>query len=186
VRLFVAVNLPDSEKQRLAEVLGELRQAGLPFRWVEPESLHITLKFLGQVTEPQRGLLTAALAGAAAGIPCFDVEIGGFGAFPTMSKPNIVWVAAAAAPMLMELEQRVDARTQPLGFPREARPFHPHITIGRLKKSGARVESGPLDRMLASLVYKSVIRVESLDLMRSHTDSRGARYERIERHGLSD
>jgi RNA 2',3'-cyclic 3'-phosphodiesterase len=186
VRLFVAVNLPDSEKQTLAEILSELQELALPFRWVEPDSLHITLKFLGQVSGAQRIGLTDALAAAVAGIPPFDVGIGGFGVFPKKNKPNIIWVATTAPPQLLELQQHVETRTEPLGFPREARPFHPHITIGRAKKQGARVDSAQLDRILASLVYKSIFRVESLDLMRSHTDARGARYERIERHGLSD
>jgi RNA 2',3'-cyclic 3'-phosphodiesterase len=185
VRLFVAVNLPEAEKHQLGKVLDNLRQTTLPVRWVEPDSLHITLKFLGTVPETERPPLTRALERAVQGVAPFDVGLTGFGTFPGRGRPNIFWIGASARAVLAELQERVEEQTALLGFPREARPFHPHITIGRLKKDAVSPDAGLVDRILASLVYKSVVRVDSVDLMRSHIDSRGARYERIERHGLS-
>jgi RNA 2',3'-cyclic 3'-phosphodiesterase len=185
VRLFVAVNLPDAEKHQLGKVLDNLRQSPLPVRWVEPDSLHITLKFLGTVSETQRPALTDALDRAVDGIAPFDVGLAGFGTFPARGRPNIFWIGASARARLAELQERVEEETVPLGFAREARLFQPHLTIGRLKKDAVAPDAGLVDRILDSLVYKSVVKVDSVDLMRSHMDSRGARYERIERHGLS-
>ena len=185
MRLFVAVNLPEAEKHQLGKVLDNLRQTTLPVRWVEPDSLHITLKVLGAVSETQRTALTGALDRAVKGSAPFDVGLTGFGTFPGRGRPNIFWIGASARAVFAELQECVEQETAPLGFPREARLFHPHITIGRLRKDSVSPDAGLVDRILASLVYKSVVRVDSVDLMRSHMDSRGARYERIERHGLS-
>jgi RNA 2',3'-cyclic 3'-phosphodiesterase len=185
VRLFVAVNLPEAEKYQLDKVLDNLRQTTLPVRWVEPDSLHITLKFLGAVSETQRPALTHALSRAVKGIAPFDVGLTGFGTFPARGKPNIFWIGASARPVFAEVQERVDEETASIGFAREARLFQPHLTIGRLRIDAVAPAAGLVDRILASLVYKSEVRVDSVDLMRSHLDSRGARYERIERHGLS-
>lgn len=186
MRLFIALDLPDAEKQRLEGLLTALRAAALPVRWVAADSLHITIKFLGSVPDSTQAQVTRALKRAAAGSRPFDVVLGGFGAFPSRNKPEILWIGATLPAELSVLQERIEAETEPLGFGREPRRFHPHITIGRAQKRPARVDPAELDRILASLVYKSVMRVESVDLMRSHTDGRGARYERIERHGLSD
>ena len=167
----------------MGAVLDELRAAALPYRWVESNSLHITLKFLGQVADERCSDIASALARAVSGIASFEIEIGGFGAFPSRTRPHIIWVRVHAPPALFELQERVEQEFVPLGFAREKRAFQPHLTIGRARSgAGATVD---LDRITSSLVYKAKIGVESVDLMRSHPSPRGARYERIERHGLS-
>jgi 2'-5' RNA ligase len=181
VRLFVAVNLPDAEIARLAAVLATFSASDLPFRWVAAESIHITLKFLGEVPDARVTEIGAALRRAAAGVAPFDVAIGGFGAFGARSRPRVLWVGVAAPPALHELQERVEAQIEPLGYPREQRDFSPHLTIGRLKKDAGKVDIAGLDRIMASAVYKARITVESADLMRSHLSPRGARYERIGR-----
>jgi RNA 2',3'-cyclic 3'-phosphodiesterase len=180
VRLFVAVNLPPAEKDRLGAILDALMHSSLPFRWVEPESLHITLKFLGEVAEARYEAVVAGIERAAEGISPFDVDVGGFGAFPSLARPRILWMAVGASTVLGEAQRRVEHEMEILGFPPEARPFHAHVTLGRASAGAGRVDGGQLDRITAPLVYKGCVRVESIDLMRSHTASRGARYERVE------
>ncbi|MGQ0814326.1 MAG: RNA 2',3'-cyclic phosphodiesterase [Gemmatimonadota bacterium] len=185
MRLFVAVNLPDAEKARLGAVLEQLRATTLPFRWVEADSLHITLKFLGNVADERCAQIADALERVARGVASFDVEIGGFGAFPSRARPRVIWIGVNGPPALYELHERVDKELEPLGFAREERPFRPHLTLGPIKNK-ARINSAELDRTTSSIVYNAVIGVESIDLMRSHLSPRGAKYERIARNGLSN
>ena len=185
MRLFVAVNLPSGEKENLRAILEVLKQSALPVRWVEPESLHITLKFLGEVADAQYEGIVAGMERAVAGIPPFDVDIGGFGAFPALAQPRILWLGISESASLAAVQQRVEHEMEALGFPREARPFHAHVTLGRAQARSGRAESGRLDRTTAPIVYKARVRVESIDLMRSHTGRSGARYERVERAMLA-
>ncbi|MGQ0560726.1 MAG: RNA 2',3'-cyclic phosphodiesterase [Gemmatimonadota bacterium] len=186
MRLFLALNLPDAEQARLAGVLATLEQSPLPFRWVESEALHITLKFLGQVEEDRLAAIRRATRAALAGISPFDVDLDGFGAFPSRARARVIWLGVAAPPVLTTLQQNLEQHIEPLGFPREPRPFHPHITLGRARPNAGHVDAAALDRITGSFGYKARIRIDAVDLMRSHTGSRGARYERIERNGLSD
>ena len=175
------MNLPPAEKERLGAILDALKHSSLPFRLVEPESLHITLKFLGEVAEARYEAVVAGIERAGAGISPFDVDVGGFGAFPSLERPRILWMGVAASAVLGEAQRRVEQEMEILGFPREARPFHAHVTLGRASARAAGVDRRQLDRITAPLVYKACVRVESIDLMQSHTASRGARYERVER-----
>jgi RNA 2',3'-cyclic 3'-phosphodiesterase len=178
LRLFVAANLPPIELQRIAAILEDLERTPLPVRWVKPDSIHITLKFLGEVADTRVADVVAAIHRAAANTDLFDVAIGGFGVFPSRTRPRVFWIGVAESQALHAVQHRVEEQLQPLGFPREARAFSPHITLGRLKPN-ARVEGAEWDRIAAGLVYNGVFNVQSIDLMRSHLSPRGARYERI-------
>lgn len=178
MRLFVAVNFPEAERARLGSVLEDLAQTRLPIRWVTPDSLHITLKFLGEVADAQVEGIVPALGRVARSVPSFDVALGGFGAFPTLQRPRILWLGVQAPDQLRDLQERVEDEFTPLGFPREERPFHAHVTLGRLKNA-AEVDSAQLDRILSTVGYRSAVEVGSIDLMRSHTGAGGARYERV-------
>lgn len=179
MRLFVAVNLPESEKARLAETLDGLRTSPLPVRWVQPDSLHITLKFLGEVPETLAPEIMHADERVADRCAPFDVAIGGFGMFPTRTRPRVFWIGVAAPPELLAAQEMVERNIEPLGYPREKRAFNPHLTLGRVKSHAGRLDQAEVDRIAATVVYKAVIQVESIDLMRSFLSPRGARYERI-------
>lgn len=178
MRLFVAVNLPHDEKLRLAAVLEQLRAMHAPVRWLDHDTLHITLQFLGEVPETEVPAITAALDRCVPGISPFDVDVSGFGAFPSLSRPRVFWIGVKAPPQLMTLQQNVQRELQRLGFVPEERAWSPHLTIGRTSNN-ARVDRAQVDRMQASVEYKTVFRVHSVDLMRSHLGRGGARYERI-------
>jgi 2'-5' RNA ligase len=186
VRLFVAINLPEPEKQRLSKKLAQIDERyHLPVRWVSPDSLHITLKFLGEVAEPMLPRLKQALAQAVTGTAAFDVAISGFGAFPSSSRPNIFWVGAESVPALIEVQRRIEAVTAPLGFETEARAYTPHITVGKAQKDARVRDRGTMDRIARDFDYKTVLHVRSVDLMRSHLGGqRPARYEVLERMEL--
>lgn len=175
MRLFIALNLPEEEKERIHQAVAPLRQANLPVRWVEPDSYHLTLKFLGKVQPESSARIGAAVDEVAAKTRPFSVDLGGFGAFPTIRKPRVIWMGIDANPALRCLKQDVEWALTDLGFERETRAFHPHLTLGRAEADGAGVFRG-LDEMAASLRYEGDFDVEQVDLMRSHLSKSGARY----------
>ena len=184
MRLFVAINLPDAQKQRLAAALAPFTELALPVRWMAADSLHITIKFLGNVADERVAGVRAALQAAAGASAAFDVAIRGFGAFPTLSRPHVFWVGVEPAPALRELQQHVERELNALGFEAEARTFTPHITVGRPRKGEAVRDRALMDRMAGGFEYNEMIRVQTVDLMRSQLGSQGARYEVMDRMEL--
>jgi 2'-5' RNA ligase len=182
--LFIAVNLPAAEKARLATVLHELRRTSLPIRWAEPDALHITLKFLGEVAEQRRDEIAEATFRAAHGVAPFDVEIGDFGAFPARSRPRILWIGVTEPPEFRELHERIEREFEPLGFAREERDFSPHLTLGRVKGAG-RLGRNDVDRIAPRPEFHARISVEAIDLMRSRLAAGGARHELLVRSALN-
>src|SRR6185503_17912307 len=123
VRVFVALNLPDAVRQRLWDAIGPVRVRGLPVKWVRPEALHLTLKFLGDVDEVNEPSLQGALGQVADEARPVSLHIEGFGVFPDYQRPRIVWVGVAPDPALELLQHRVEQVFAPLasvGKPRGA------------------------------------------------------------------
>jgi 2'-5' RNA ligase len=177
VRLFIAINLPDAEKTRLTRALQAIATSEPAIRWTDAAALHITVKFLGEIAEPRVHAMAASLEEAAAGAAAFDVALSGFGAFPSLSRPNILWVGVQAAPGLAELHGRIERAFEPLGFAADNRVFRPHITVARMRKDGRIRDRQAMDRMKASFDYKTEFRAASVDLMQSRLGRGAARYE---------
>ncbi|MDH5590057.1 MAG: RNA 2',3'-cyclic phosphodiesterase, partial [Gemmatimonadota bacterium] len=98
MRLFIAVNLPGKERQRIYRASSRLRDQGLPVGWIDPENYHLTLKFLGQVRADRIPAIEAALRKVAADNGPFPISLGGFGAFPTVRRPRVLWLGVDATP----------------------------------------------------------------------------------------
>ena len=172
--------MPAAERERLsAELRRVTERHPLPVRWLAADTLHITLKFLGTVEETDLPSVKGALS-AARRIARFDLSIGGFGAFPSKSRPNIFWVGVEPAAELRELHRLVDVAYKELGFESEDRAYHPHITVGRAQKDARIRDRERMDRIAGAFEYKAVLPVQSVELMRSHTGRGGARYEVLE------
>lgn len=178
MRLFVAVNLPDEEKAKLAQATLPLR-TGLPFRWLLPEAVHLTLKFLGEVAEPRSRAVIEAVENTAARHAPFSLELGGVGAFPSLRRPRVLWVGVMASSVLSALQADVERALARSGFPTEDRPFSPHITVARAWNDAKPAAFQELEQLARSVVYAGIAPVKSVDLMRSHLGRAGARYERI-------
>jgi len=132
VRTFVAIDLPEGIQSALARQQAEFRATCPDARWTRPESIHLTLKFLGEVREDKVLQVTEALASLPPFEP-FSIEIKGFGFFPDARRPRVFWVGLEAPPGLGELAHRVEQSMERLGFPREDRAFTPHLTLARFK-----------------------------------------------------
>ena len=176
MRLFIALNLPKKEKDRIYRAAHVLRKSDLPVRWVDPEKYHITLKFLGEIAEDRVEVVEEAVERVAQMTGALDLAVEGFGAFPTIRRPQVMWVGVEPTPALRALKQDLEWTLTDCGCEREARSFHPHLTLGRAEaRDGAGAFRG-LDERAAGLTYKGHITVRKLDLMRSHLSKSGAHY----------
>ena len=134
VRLFIAVPTPEPVRAAAAAVIHRLRgPEGVS--WVKPERLHLTLRFLGQVSAEQKEEIESAIAETANAFSRFVVQCGGAGAFPTVRRPRTIWLgfSGEGKASLVALAERLERRLEKCGFPREDRPFQPHLTLGRVK-----------------------------------------------------
>lgn len=176
MRLFIGLKLTKKQKARIHRAARPLREEELPVRWVEPDDFHVTLKFLGPVRKERVPGIEDALSRVASQTGAFSTRIGGFGAFPTVRRPRVIWVGIDATPELRCLKQDLEWALGELGFEVETRAFRPHVTLGRAKEGcGAGVFRG-LDERFSEVVLDDVLRVHTLDLMESRLSSSGARY----------
>jgi len=185
VRLFVAVNLPAAERRAAYEAAAPLRDARLPFKWVAEDSIHVTLRFLGEVEEARARPIGEALAAAVRPARPFDVTLGGVGAFPSLARPRVVWMGVERHPALELLANDVEKALMALAFEPELRPFHPHLTLGRAERSARPAALSGLEHLAAAIEYQGAIVVESVDLMQSVLTPKGATYTVLSRAALS-
>lgn len=128
-RLFTAIDLPAEQRDRLAALCKGIDGA----KWVKPEQIHLTLRFIGETDDETTQLLQAALEEIAP--PSLTLQISGAGTFPPSPKPpRVLWIAVENNPALHALQRQIEAAAQDCGFPREKRPWSPHITLARFKK----------------------------------------------------
>lgn len=186
MRLFVALNLPKKDRERIHRATRKLRDEELPVRWVGIEGFHVTLKFLGDVRRERLPEVEQAMTRVAATTKAFKTKLGGFGAFPSVRQPRIIWLGVKANPELRCLKQDLEYSFGDLGFDAETRAFHPHVTLGRAEERKGAGAFRDLDDMLSGLDCKGDVKVTSLDLMRSQLGPDGSRYTLLCSAKLSD
>ncbi|MFH1034975.1 MAG: RNA 2',3'-cyclic phosphodiesterase [Pseudomonadota bacterium] len=162
MRLFVALELPPEVKEAAATVTQQLRPWGADIKWVAPQNMHLTLRFLGEVAPEALAGIKTALSRALAGRQALDLAVRGCGAFPSPRRPQVIWLGLAGqVAELASLASAIQAGLEPLGFAPEARAFQAHLTLGRLRRGRgparrpspdqARDKAGGLARELAGL-----------------------------------
>jgi 2'-5' RNA ligase len=183
VRLFVAADLPAALRGALASVQEEMAAASLPVRWVPPEGIHLTLKFLGEVGEERLPEIRAALRGAGEEIAPFALEAAGASVFPARGAPRLIWVEVRGdLDAARGLAASIDAALARLGLPRETREFRPHLTLGRVKGPGRGDWRSILER--AAPRASGVFQVNQHTLFASRLGPGGAIYTAIENFRL--
>jgi 2'-5' RNA ligase len=134
IRSFIAIDLPESTRQGLAAVQEQLKQSRTRVRWVKPSSIHLTLKFLGNILPEQVEEIAAAAAQVVVDEPPVSLCAAGLGAFPSQRKPRVIWVGLRGeVERLATIQAGLGKALETLGFAREDRGFRPHLTIGRVK-----------------------------------------------------
>jgi RNA 2',3'-cyclic 3'-phosphodiesterase len=129
MRLFVALDIDDNIRGRIARFVDGVREFAPDARWVRPESLHVTLKFIGEQSEPQTDEIKKALQSIEA--DGFEMSFRGYGFFPTARAPRVFWVGIEADSRLASLAATVDSRLASLSIPKEQHAFNPHLTLAR-------------------------------------------------------
>jgi 2'-5' RNA ligase len=179
LRLFVALEIPASVREAFRELSARLRGLCRGARWTDADGIHLTLKFIGEIEAGRRAGIEAALARVRQPSP-FAVVFRGAGYFPNHRHPRVLWAGVEAGPELGGLASGVERELEPLGFLRESRPFHPHLTLARFKTE----EGLPrLREEVEKLGAPEFGRAEyhQLDLMRSTLRPQGALYSRLAR-----
>jgi len=176
MRLFIALNLPKKERQRIYRAARPLREGDIPVRWIDAESFHVTMKFLGEVRRERIPALEEAITRVASSTRSFTTDFGGFGAFPTVRRPRVIWLGLGANPELRCLKADLEWTLGDLGFDAETRSFHPHVTLGRANDRGGAGAFRGLDQLMAKMTFAGDVKVHTLDLMRSQLSKTGAAY----------
>jgi 2'-5' RNA ligase len=183
IRSFIAIELPDELKLGLTQLQDRLKSGRQPWvKWVDPYSIHLTLKFLGNIEVDRIGAITKVLEAAVQGISPFHLEVKDLGVFPNLRRVQVVWVGISGeADKLVKLQQRIESNLTPLGFTAEARPFTPHLTLARLRNQVSLDERQRLGQLISSTRLEAAysIEVEAINLMRSQLTREGAIYSRI-------
>ena len=136
MRAFIAIEISEELKGALERIESHLKYAGADIKWAKPDSIHLTLKFLGDITEEQRKEISGKLDEISKSVQPFDVTLKDIGAFPKIEHPRVIWVGLDnGAAQSVEIASRVEAALSTLGFAKEDRAFSPHLTIGRVRSS---------------------------------------------------
>ena len=132
MRTFVAIDLPSEILRNITRLIDLLRPAATEVRWARPEGLHVTLKFIGELSADVLPIATNRLASIRLPEP-LSLHVRGAGYFPNERGPRVIWLGLESGPELSALASQVGEALLPLGIPKEKRPFAPHLTLGRLK-----------------------------------------------------
>lgn len=183
MRAFIAVEVSDEIKDLLARVESHLKYAGADVKWVDPKVIHLTLKFLGEITDSKCDAVKSALDGIAKCTRPFGITVKDIGAFPNSARPRVIWAGLGdGASETVELAKNVEVSLSRIGFPVEARPFSPHLTIGRVRSSSNmeklkdKISSASLEiRQSSAISHK----VTSVILFQSTLTPHGSIYTKL-------
>jgi 2'-5' RNA ligase len=194
MRVFIGIDLDPEVRDRISRFLDGVQGFAPDARWVRPESLHVTLKFIGEQKPEQVESIAARLRQVEAS--AFEIRSGGYGFFPTAKAPRVFWIGVHAAPQLAELAGSIDMATAELGIPREDRPYSPHLTLARAggrsgspkwqKGNGPNTIFAVLDKRLAAMpeLDFGMMMAREFILYQSQLSPAGSKYTKLQRFPL--
>ena len=179
MRAFIAIDLPESIRAALRGKQAAFRSASLGARWTQPEGIHLTLKFLGEISDTQVREASERLKRLGP-FEAFALRVKGFGFFPDGRRPRVFWVGIETSANLIRLAEQVDAAMEGIGFAREDRAFRPHLTLARFREPQAQpalqaAVSREGEQDLGSF------EVSQFFLFESKLSPQGAQYLKVER-----
>jgi 2'-5' RNA ligase len=182
LRAFIAVEIPAEIQQNVYKQTAAFRR-GIEslVRWVPAHNMHLTLKFLGDVSPNNVEFLVQMLRNEAALVPAFDIHLAGLGSFPNLRRPRVIYVGIQAPAALDALQRGIEAAARRLGYESEERPFSAHLTLGRLRQNATAVEQQQIRRGLQDTQVDvfGTARVDSLHLYKSDLNPGGSIYTRL-------
>jgi 2'-5' RNA ligase len=181
-RTFLAVELTDAVRTALEREIARLARAAPHARWVDPDGMHLTLAFLGELDDARLSEATAAAKETAADCHPFTLRLARLGSFGPPHSPRVIWAGVGGdVPRLLALQERLAGALEGRGFPREPRPFAPHLTLARVKVPLPPAEVASLPRLLVAPVMPAVWPVDAIAVMKSELQRPAARYTRLAR-----
>lgn len=182
IRAFIAVELPSFLKEELGRIESILKAGNTtPVKWVDFESIHLTLKFLGDIESSRVGEIIEGIENACVGISPFELKIKGLGVFPNPARTRIAWVGLVDSTDELSLLQRnIESEMEKLEYERETRKFSPHLTLARVRDQATPDERERFGNLVTATAFSSErITVNSVSLMKSHLTRQGALYTRL-------
>lgn len=182
IRAFIAIELSNEIKAELERIESVLKsRSSAPAKWVNPESTHLTLKFLGDMNSDTVTEVLDAIKSGADGIPSFRIQLAGLGVFPNAFRTQVVWAGLSGnMDRLEQLQRKIEIEMEKLGFPREKRRFSPHLTLARVRNHATHDERKRLGDIVTGTPFTgSSIKVDSVNLMESRLTRQGALYTRL-------
>lgn len=183
LRAFIAIDLPEPIQESIEKQTARLRQSlgNEIVRWVPLKNMHLTLKFLGNISASHLDFLKQMLAQTADTHPQFDLQIGGIGSFPNSKRPRVIWAGIHAPADLTSLQRAVETGAIRLGYEKEERPFSPHLTLGRVRQN---LDPAALQTVGAALNTIQVgkigsAKIDSIHLYKSELNSNGSVYAKL-------
>jgi 2'-5' RNA ligase len=189
IRSFIAVELPEEIKTRLEQLEAQLKsETQTRVKWVDPNSIHLTLKFLGNIDAGRTGEIIGAMEEAVKGIPPFRLAVKELGVFPNVRRVQVAWVGLSGeVDKLRQVQQRLESNLEQLGFAAESRAFTPHLTIARIRNQASPDERQKFGQLITGTSFDAgEISVDAISLMRSQLTRQGAIYSRLGSAGLTD
>lgn len=186
VRTFVAVEMSEAVRSAAAKVIRQLGKCDATVRWVEPEKMHLTLKFLGDVNSLEIPEVCRAVEDSVGEVSGFTFDLAGVGAFPKVERPRTIWLGVTTgAEELAGLQKEIEKGLKKLGYPPENRRFSPHLTLGRVKHGGPELEE--LSGVIKSLADYPVgtTAVDEVTVFSSELTREGPVYQALSHAGLA-
>ena len=182
LRSFIAIEIPLEIQQNIYKETSNFRREidGL-VRWVPAENMHLTLKFLGDVSPSNVEFLMQMLRNEADNVNGFTIHLTGLGSFPSLKRPRVIYIAIHAPAGLEALHRGIESASRRLGYESEERPFSPHLTMGRVKQNISAVEQQKIRRCIEGIQVDvlGTARVDSVHLYKSELKPSGSVYTRL-------
>lgn len=178
MRLFIAVPLSKDTRENISRLQDELKKnmTGEKIRWVVPENIHLTLKFLGETDPGKVEKISKVMAESIKGLSSSSININSGGVFPSRRRPRILWVGSIEKnENIITIKKNLDRGLKHLGFEKEKREFTPHLTIGRVKSIKAM--AGSIEALVSGEINLGEIEVREIQLIESILSPEGAKYE---------
>ena len=183
IRAFIAIALPPDVQDCLTQISAQLKeQVGEKLvRWVPIPNIHLTLKFLGDVSVNNLDVLKEIINAEAASQKPMEISIGRLGAFPKVRHPRVIWVGVEAPPDLTALQRGIEARLIKVGYPKDKRTFFPHLTLGRISRNAAPKEVRKIGDIISasSIGFLGVASVQAVHIFSSDLQPTGAVYTKL-------
>lgn len=190
IRTFIAVDLPPNVLDALEQISGQLQSKlpDTPVRWVYVEKMHLTLKFLGDISTENIGMVERILKSEAAKRHVMEIGVGGIGAFPKMRHPRVVWIGVEAPSELFDLRRGIEEGVARLGYNYDKYDFTPHLTLGRISRKASAADVRTVGDVLHGFQvgFLGVARIDAVHLYRSDLHPDGAKYTRLYSAYLTD